>query len=243
MACRQKYSINFDLFSSVLEIGTVMTKLAIDNIIFLRHFIIRPRLTVSAIVIGVVFLLLPEHWRAVTKLLTAWDSGILLYLILASIMMYNSDCTTIRSRAAAQDVGSLIILGLTVFSSIASLVAIMAELAEAKEHGEQVAITVSTVILTWLFMQTMFALHYTHEFYNSRSRNNDGGIEFPGENPMPDYWDFIYFSFIIGTAAQTADINITSKIFRRIVALHCVIVFFFNTTILALTVNVGASLL
>jgi uncharacterized membrane protein len=79
--------------------------------------------------------------------------------------------------------------------------------------------------------------------YNKRAKIKDVGLEFPDENLETDYWDFIYFSFIIGTAAQTADINITSKTFRRLVTLHCVIVFFFNMTILALTVKIGASLL
>ena len=225
-----------------------MTNLKIGNIIVLRHLKVRPRLTAAAtFAVLVFFLLVPEHWRIVTKLLAAWDSGTFLYISLASIMMYCSDSATIQSRAAMQDDGSIIILGLTVCSAIASLVAIMAELAAAKEIGDaslqRVILTGTTVVLTWLFMQTMFALHYAHEFYNNRSRKNDAGLEFPGHNPMPDYWDFIYFSFVIGTAAQTADINITSKMFRRLVALHSVIVFFFNTTILALMVNVGASLI
>jgi len=86
-------------------------------------------------------------------------------------------------------------------------------------------------------------LHYTHEYYNDRAKTRNAGLKFPDENLQPDYWDFIYFSFIIGTSAQTADINITSKSFRRLVTLHCVIVFFFNITILALTINIGASLL
>ena len=225
-----------------------MTNLKIGNIIVLRHLKVRPRLTAAAtFAVLVFFLLVPEHWRIVTKLLAAWDSGTFLYISLASIMMYCSDSATIQSRAAMQDDGSIIILGLTVCSAIASLVAIMAELAAAKEVGgsslQRVILTGTTVVLTWLFMQTMFALHYAHEFYNNRSRKNDAGLEFPGHNPMPDYWDFIYFSFVIGTAAQTADINITSKMFRRLVALHSVIVLFFNTTILALMVNVGASLI
>ena len=225
-----------------------MINLSTNKIVILRHLKVRPRLTAAAIFSCLVFFfLLPEHWRTVTKFLIAWDSGTLLYLLLASIMMHKSDSAKIQSRAAQQDDGSVIILGLTVCSAIASLVAIMAELAAAKGIEsttlQHVILTGATVVLTWLFMQTMFALHYAHEFYNNRSRNNDGGLEFPGHNPSPDYWDFIYFSFVIGTAAQTADINITSKTIRRIVALHSVIVFFFNTTILALTVNVGAGLL
>ena len=226
-----------------------MTQRSAKNILVLHHFMVHPRLTAASIATCLVyFLLLPEHWRTITKLLVAWDSGTLLYLILASVMMYNSDSATIRSRAESQDDGRFIILGLTVFSAIASLAAIVAELVSAKGHIgtslQHVMLTGTTVILTWLFMQTMFALHYAHEFYNSHSRSNDGGLEFPGHKfYMPDYWDFIYFSFIIGTAAQTADINLTSKTFRRLFALHCVLVFFFNTTILALTINVSASLL
>ena len=96
-------------------------------------------------------------------------------------------------------------------------------------------------------MQTMFALHYAHAYYNSNISNEVGGLDFPSSkarpDSRPDYWDFIYFSFIIGTAAQTADVNITSKVIRRVVTIQCVTVFFFNTTILALAINVGASLI
>ncbi|WP_394753119.1 DUF1345 domain-containing protein [Crenothrix sp.] len=214
----------------------------------LRHFIVRPRLTVTVFVIAIIYFWgLPEDWRSVTKFLTSWDSGIFLYLILTSVMMFKSNSQTIRSRAATQDEGALLILIFTIISVGASLGAIMTELANAKAQNDtsnaRIIITGITVVLSWMFMQIMFALHYAHEYYNSSLKTNDGGLEFPGDNPEPDYWDFVYFSFIIGTAAQTADINITSKVFRRLVTLHCVIVFFFNITILALTVNVGASLL
>jgi uncharacterized membrane protein len=196
--------------------------------------------------IGIIhFFLLPENWRTITRLLTAWDFGILLYLILISVMMSRSDVNTIKSRAAEQDEGALIILVFTILTVMASVVAIVEELATAKAQyaTPHIILTAITIVLSWLFMQTMFALHYTHEYYNHRVRTQNNGLEFPDKNLQPDYWDFIYFSFIIGTAAQTADINITSKSFRRLVTLHCVIVFFFNMTILALTINIGASLL
>jgi uncharacterized membrane protein len=80
-----------------------------------------------------------------------------------------------------------------------------------------------------MFMQAMFALHYTHEFYNKGAKSQDTGLEFPDENLEPDYWDFIYFSFIIGTAAQTADINITSKNFRSLVTFMRDCIFFYMT--------------
>ncbi|MGZ4968903.1 MAG: DUF1345 domain-containing protein [Methylobacter sp.] len=214
----------------------------------LRHIKVRPRLMSTLMVIGTLhFLLLPESWRTVTRLLTAWDFGIFLYLILISVMMSKSDVDTIRSRATAQDEGAIIILVFTIVTVMASLVAIVAELATAKAQNDtshaHIILTGVTVILSWMFMQAMFALHYTHEYYIRSSKTDNGGLEFPDKNLQPDYWDFIYFSFIIGTAAQTADINIVSQSFRRLVTLHCVIVFFFNLIILALTVNIGASLL
>ena len=162
-------------------------------------------------------------------------------------MMSRSDVNTIKSRAAEQDEGAVIILVFTILTVMASVVAILEELVTAKAQYAtthlHIILTAITIVLSWLFMQTMFALHYTHEYYNNRAKTKNGGLEFPDKDLQPDYWDFIYFSFIIGTAAQTADINITSKSFRRLVTLHCVIVFFFNMTILALTINIGASLL
>jgi len=211
-----------------------------------RHLKVRPHLTTALVLIGIIhFFLLPENWRTVTRFLTAWDFGIFLYLILISVMMSKSDVDTIRSRAAEQDEGALIILVFTILTVMASVVAIVEELATAKDHhaATHIILTAITIVLSWLFMQTMFALHYTHKYYNNWAKTKNNGLEFPDENLQPDYWDFIYFSFIIGTAAQTADINITSKSFRRLVTLHCVIVFFFNMTILALTINIGASLL
>ncbi|MDO9213152.1 MAG: DUF1345 domain-containing protein [Methylococcales bacterium] len=212
----------------------------------LQHLKVRPHLTAALVLTGIIhFFLLPENWRTVTRLLTAWDFGIFLYLILISVMMNKSGVDTIRSRAAEQDEGALIILVFTILTVMASVVAIVEELATAKaQHANtHIMLTAITIVLSWLFMQTMFALHYTHKYYNNWANTKNNGLKFPDENLQPDYWDFIYFSFIIGTAAQTADINITSKSFRRLVTLHCFIVFFFNMTILALTINIGASLL
>jgi uncharacterized membrane protein len=214
----------------------------------LRHLKTRPRLTTALVFIGIFhFFLLPENLRTVTRLLTAWDFGILLYLILISVMMSRSDVNTIKARAAEQDAGALIILIFTILTVMASVVAIVEELVTAKAQYAtthiHIILTAITIVLSWMFMQTMFALHYTHEYYNNLAKTQNNGLKFPDENLQPDYWDFIYFSFIIGTSAQTADINITSKSFRRLVTLHCVIVFFFNITILALTINIGGSLL
>jgi len=217
-----------------------------SRIPLLRVLLVRPRLMLAIAFATGLFFLLPPDWRAITRLLLGWDFGVVLYLTLTAAMMYQADNKTIKCRAEAQDEGGLIILGLTVFGAIASVTAIMRELVIAKNltghaEGQAIALAAATVFLSWVFMQTMFALHYAHTYYNSR--NGQGGLEFPQQYHTPDYWDFIYFSFVIGTAAATADINLTTRVMRRIVTLQCIVVFFFNTSILALAINVGAGLI
>ena len=94
-------------------------------------------------------------------------------------------------------------------------------------------------MLSWSFIQTIFALHYAHEFYAERN-GAGGGLIFP-EDPTPDYWDFVYFSFGIGTAAQVADVMVTSRRIRRTVILHSMVAFVFNVTVLALMVNLASA--
>ena len=101
----------------------------------------------------------------------------------------------------------------------------------------------ATVAGSWLFVQVMFALHYAHEFFaeDEEEQSHRAGLLFPGDEP-PDYWDFLHFSIIIGVASQTADIQITSKTLRRLGTAHSLTAFGFNTVVLALTINLLASL-
>lgn len=219
----------------------------LDRLPIFRHLKARPRLAAVTILGILLWFLLPRSELDMNRTLIAWDSAIGLYLVLVTIMMVQSNPDRIRNRAALEDEGGLAILALTTFTAVTSLVAIVAELVAAKAFTgplrlEHIGLAALTVFLSWTFMQTMFALHYAHEYYSGETETGLKGLDFPDKPSEPDYWDFIYFSFIIGTAAQTADINIVSKVLRRIVALHCVVVFFFNATILALTVNISASL-
>ena len=145
-----------------------------------------------------------------------------------------------------QDDGQVVILVLVVTSSIASLAAIAAELAVVKDmHGllkvAHITLAGLTVVSSWAFIQVMFALHYAHDYYAALSQNMHKGIQFP-EDDEPDYGDFFYFAAIIGTSGQTADVSFTSKSMRRIGSVHCILAYFFNTTVLALLINIGASL-
>jgi uncharacterized membrane protein len=181
-------------------------------------------------------------WRAPTRLLIGWDIAMVLYLALAFEMMAHADIHQIRRRAAVQDEGRLAILVLTVAAALASLAAIFAELGAAANGATrrpaQLLLATATIVLSWTFIHTMFALHYAHEFYDEATGR---GIEFPGGDGEPDYWDFVYFAFVIGMTSQVSDVGITSKQIRRTATAHGVVSFMFNAALLALTVNIAAS--
>jgi uncharacterized membrane protein len=204
----------------------------------------QPRFFTAALVGILLWLLLPTAWRPSTRLLVAWDCATGLYLTLALVIMAGSNIDRIRHRAAEEDEGQIVILVLTVVTALISLGGIMVEMGAAKSlrgdgGWQHVALAGITVLLSWTFTHTMFAIHYAHEYYDGSEDGPAEGLEFPRDD-QPDYWDFIYYSFVIGTACATADVNVTSKNMRRITTLHCVVAFFFNTTILALTVNIEA---
>jgi uncharacterized membrane protein len=203
----------------------------------------RPRLFVSGAIALVVtaLLVVGAPWPLLTRLLVGWDLGVALYLVLAFHMMATSTIDRIRRRAAEEDEGQAAILMLTVAAALASLAAIFAELATSargQQHPVHLALAAVTIVLSWAFIHTIFALHYAHEFYDVTA---GGGLAFPGGEAEPDYWDFVYFSFVIGMTSQVSDVGITSKPIRRTVAAHGVISFVFNTALLALTVNIAAS--
>jgi uncharacterized membrane protein len=204
----------------------------------------QPRFFTAALVGILLWFFLPQDWRRSARLLVAWDCAAGFYLTLAVVMMSRSSTDRIRYRAALQDEGQVLILILAAITAMISLGGTMAEMAAAKSlkgdgGGQHIALAVLTVLLSWTFAHTIFAIHYAHEYFAGSEDELAEGLEFPGHEP-PDYWDFVYYSFVIGTATATADVNVTSKNMRRITTLHCVFAFFFNTTILALTVNVGA---
>ncbi len=206
----------------------------------------RPRLTLSVLLGCALFLLLPANWRAETRALIAWDFAASLYISLFFRLAHSSSPEIIQDRAKAQDDGAVLTLILSLLAAIMCFVAIAFELAGAKSaEGNNklyhLMLVAGTIPIAWTFIHTMFALHYAHEYYDE-DLDGDNGLEFPG-NAAPNYWDFIYFSFIIGTSGQTADVSVTSQSLRKLATIHCVLAFFFNITMLGLTINVASSLL
>ncbi len=203
----------------------------------------RPRLFTS-LAVGLVVIAataLVTDWRFATRLLTGWDIAVALYLVLAAHMIATSDIRRIRHNAAQQDEGQLVILTCTVAAALASLAAIFAELGTAAggtpRPRSPLILATLTILLSWAFIHTMFALHYAHEFYDETAGR---GMSFPGDDPHPDYLDFVYFSFVIGMTSQVSDVAITSKLIRRTATAHGVVSFLFNAALLALTVNIAA---
>jgi uncharacterized membrane protein len=206
----------------------------------------RPRLFLAILLGLAIAAIAPGDWRPATRALAAWDIAAGLYLLLAVRLMTGRDADHIRRRAAVVDEGRFTILVLVVASALASLMAILAELSGANRQPAQLAFAVVTILLSWAFMHTIFAFHYAHDYYGERgaakaaeSAAKSGGLNFPGEE-APDYWDFVYFSFVIGMTSQVSDVAVTSRPMRRLVAAHGVLSFVFNVTLLALMVNIAA---
>lgn len=215
----------------------------------------RPRLMIAGAVGVVVGLLAPAEWRVVTRALAGWDAAVVVYLAVALSTVLRTGVAAMRHRAQLLDDGRFVALALTSLAAIVAIGAIVAELGPLKEstgalRAWRLALAVFTIVASWFFIHFEFALHYAHEFYLERmegepadvgEQETRGGLIFP-QTQAPGYIDFLYFAYIIGVAAQTADVSVSSRPMRTVSLAHSVLTFFFNTTILALTINIAAGL-
>ena len=209
---------------------------------------LRPRLLITLAVVLAIGGLLPAALapHALTRWLLAWNVGAVLYVGMAAAMMARSSHDHMQQRARQQDERQGVILAFVAVAAVASVVAIAGELSLAKNmqgaaKALHVALAGITVFTSWAFIQVMFTIHYAHDYYAALARGRPAGLRFP-DDEAPDYGDFFYFAAVIGTSGQTADVSLVSKPMRRVGALHCILAFLFNTTVLALLVNIGAGL-
>jgi uncharacterized membrane protein len=187
--------------------------------------------------------LLPATVSPLTAAILAWDFGCLVFLGLSAVAFSREREGRMAADAQRQQEGEWTIFALTMGAVAASFGAIIEEFSAIKHAvggppSLRVALLVGTLLLSWLMTHTAFALRYAHEYYSARG----GGLEFPGEK-KPDYWDFFYFSLVLGMTFQVSDVQITSRKLRRLATVHGLLAFLFNTVILALSVNIGASFL
>jgi uncharacterized membrane protein len=168
-----------------------------------------------------------------------------LYLLQVFWIMARADHQHLHRTAVAQAEGHAVVLGIAIVAVIASVAAIGFELSGAKgasprDAWTHVAFALATVTGCWLLLPTLFALSYASTYFTHEA---NGGLGFPGDAKAPRrYGDFLYFSFTIAVASQTADVTITNRPMRRLVLLQSLLSFVFNTTILAFTINIAASL-
>jgi uncharacterized membrane protein len=192
-----------------------------------------------------VLVLTPASLSANVREVLAWDVSAFVYLVAVLRMATKSNSEVIRARAARQDDGRRAILIILLSAIAASLAAIAGLLNEAKTSAHDLrllhlVLAASTILMSWAVTQVAFTLHYAHEFYRpSDGQRPVNGLNFPGDS-NPDYWDFFYFATSIGAASQTSDVAVHTKTFRRLVTVHAIISFIFNTAILALAINLAA---
>jgi uncharacterized membrane protein len=174
--------------------------------------------------------------------LISWDIFVALYLVLVYALVFRSGLAHIRRNAVLQDDGRFLILLVTALGAFASIAAIIFGLDAQHRSSPELALATATIALSWAAVHTSFALHYAHEFYRGAK---PGGLQFPSgdQHEDADYWDFVYFSFVIGMTAQVSDVGITDKAIRRTATVHGIISFVFNTALVALMVNIAASAL
>ncbi len=215
----------------------------------IQSIAMRPRFYGAVIAGALALLVLPRNWPPMIRASVGWDVAGLTYLFFAFRLVLTCGATRIRARAARRDDSRLVILTLILLANTASFAAIAGLIVEAKlpstEPPEKLllaALAVVTLMVSWTVTQVAFALHYAHGYYRPDPGSDAGhGLSFLGCEE-PDYWDFLYFSTSIGATSQTSDISIKSRALRRLVTLHATVAFFFNTAVLALTVNIAASL-
>lgn len=198
-----------------------------------------PRLSIAAALFVVMGAIL--CWLGLSRtqsLLLAFDLAAVAFLAMTARMFSRFSVASVRQRARDQDAGRWSILLCCAAVTGVILVALVVELQAAERGGFTVAVAALSVLLAWLFLNSMFALHYAHRYYGDAGIGA-GGLEFPGTR-QPDYWDFAYFAFVIGMTFQVSDVTISDRGLRRLALLHSVTAFLFNVVIIALTVNLVA---
>ena len=212
-----------------------MKKLVLDHL----------RLWIAVVAGGAIFFLLPHQWPTLNRILTCWNFGVVLFLILIYIWMSRLTAQQICLEFMGEDAAAPGILIIAIVAAFLSLVAIVELLSTIKQtHGVErlahLALAALTVASSWTLVPALFALHYADMFYSDAPDNRP--LHFP-QTPAPVFWDFTYFSFTIAAACQTADVATNQVAIRKVVIAHTVLSFVFNAAVLGFAINVTAGLI
>lgn len=213
-----------------------------------RHLRAHVRLATAMALGAAVALLVPAHWGGVQRLLVGWNVGVWLYLLLVGWMMAHAGHGHLRRVVEQQADSAATVLALVIAACLVSLVGTVLELGAARAlHGDHawphVLLAAATVVGAWLLLPTVFSLSYASHFYRAGD-STGGGLQFPGADArfQPGYGDFLYVAVTIAATAQTSDVAITTPAMRRLALMQSLLSFAFNTAVLALAINLAASL-
>ncbi|HEX3383737.1 MAG TPA: DUF1345 domain-containing protein [Mucilaginibacter sp.] len=207
------------------------------------------RVMISLVAGVVTFLVVSPSLSLPSALLFAWMGFALIAIILMWITILSSHPREVQKIAKLQDSSRAMISAMVIIASVFSLLAVYFLLRSAKGHSQNVndhiLLSITAVFVSWWLVHTIFTLRYAHMYYDTSHDDGTpkpgGGLDFPG-NEHPDYMDFVYFAFVIGMTFQVSDVEISAKHIRRLAWLHGLISFIFNTTIVALGINVISGL-
>jgi uncharacterized membrane protein len=211
----------------------------------LRHLHARPRALAAAAIGIVIGLLLPRGLSPTVRAVIGWDMATMIFLSLAIAMAARATSASMRRRAVLEDEGRWVFLGVMAGAAFFAMFAILGVMHEAKTaDAMMVPLSVLagvTILFSWLLAHTVFALHYAHGYFADLAAGRPPGLDFPQEHDDPDYWDFLYFSFVVGMTAQVSDVQVLTRSWRRLVLAHGILSFLFNTVVLALSINLFAA--
>ncbi len=201
------------------------------------------------ILAGAIAVALAWPLDGVTRGLLGWCCGTAVYLALAWWLANTFDAPRTRQRAQSMDQPTMMIL-VSMLTAVGVCVAVVAMLLQqvrqldGLERIAHITLGLFSLAASWLMIQTIYAFHYAHRYYQEELQNEpDGaGLAFPGELD-PDYFDFLYYAHVVGMTSQVSDVQVTSREMRRITLIHSVLSFAFNMLILALSINVVAGIM
>lgn len=208
-----------------------------------------PQRLMYGLVAGLAVAALPLQTGWEFRGLLAWCTGLAVYLALAWWLCVGFDAKRTRQRAQAQDEPSVVLFLVLLLATAACVAAITLLMHQSRDlsglqRGLHIGLSVLALASSWLFIQTIFTFRYAHRYYFEEKQGEpDGpGLRFPG-GLDPDYFDFLYYAFVVGMTSQVSDVEVTSREMRRLTMVHGVLSFGFNMLILALSINVVAGLL
>ena len=178
-------------------------------------------------------------WRQGT--MAAFDLAAAIFLVSLWPLLRTPHAKEMRAQAARNDANRPLLLAITGAVMLVVLVAVGSELIEkGSPKPLSVVLIIATLLLSWLFSNIVYALHYAHMFYSQESGDEGcediGGLDFPSTKE-PNYWDFVYFSLTLGMTFQTSDVEMTTTPVRIVATFHCFAAFIFNLGVLAFTIN------